>query len=61
LTLLHNGVLVQDHVAITKNTPGAEGEGLCEAGPILLQDHFHPAVKETPLRFRNIWVRELGK
>ena len=28
-------------------------------GPILLQDHIHQDVKETPLRFRNIWVREL--
>jgi hypothetical protein len=61
LTLLHNGVLVQDHVTIAKNTPGSEADGLCEAGPILLQDHFHPEVKDTLLRFRNIWVRELDK
>ncbi len=60
LTLLHNGVLVQDHVAITKNTPGSEAGTTCEAGPLLLQDHFHPEVKDTLLRFRNIWVRELG-
>jgi hypothetical protein len=59
LTLLHNGVLVQDHVTITKNTPGSESKSVCDAGPILLQDHFHPEVKDTLLRFRNIWVRPL--
>lgn len=61
LTLLHNGVLVQDHVSITKNTPGSESGALCEPGPILLQDHFHPEVKDTLLRFRNIWVRPLER
>ncbi|MFN0104171.1 MAG: DUF1080 domain-containing protein [Bryobacteraceae bacterium] len=61
LTLLHNGVLVHDHVTITKNTPGSESASLCEPGPILLQDHFHPEVKDTLLRFRNIWVRPIRK
>jgi hypothetical protein len=60
LTLLHNGVLVQDNVSIAKNTPGSESKSVCDAGPILLQDHFHPEVKDTLLRFRNIWVRPLG-
>ncbi len=60
LTLLHNGVLVQDHVNITKNTPGSEVKTACDPGPILLQDHFHPEVKDTLLRFRNIWVRPLS-
>jgi len=23
----------------------------------LLQDHYHPDVTATPMRFRNIWVR----
>ncbi|MBL8238769.1 MAG: DUF1080 domain-containing protein [Bryobacterales bacterium] len=59
LTLFHNGVLVQDHVSITKNTPGSEETSPCEPGPLLLQDHFHPEVKDTLLRFRNIWVRPL--
>ncbi|HEU0119068.1 MAG TPA: DUF1080 domain-containing protein [Bryobacteraceae bacterium] len=59
LTLLHNGVLVQDHVPIKGNTPGSDEARVCEAGPILLQDHFHPDVKDTLLRFRNIWVRPL--
>lgn len=59
LTLLHNGVLVQDHVEIKGNTPGSEKKSACDDGPILLQDHFHPDVKDTLLRFRNIWVRPL--
>ena len=59
LTLLHNGVLIQDNVTITKNTPGEMDSNLCSPGPLLLQDHFHPEVKDTLLRFRNIWVREL--
>lgn len=61
LTLLHNGVLVQDHVRINRNTPGSESASVCDPGPILLQDHFHPEVKDTLLRFRNIWVREIGQ
>ena len=54
LTLLHNGILVQDHVPVVPRRG-------CDANPgsLLLQDHYHPAVTETPMRFRNIWVREL--
>ncbi|HUU26417.1 MAG TPA: DUF1080 domain-containing protein [archaeon] len=52
LTVLHNGVLIQDNIKI-KATPGGvrDTEGPC--GPIFLQDHHHP------VRYRNIWVREL--
>ncbi|MCC7499716.1 MAG: DUF1080 domain-containing protein [Bryobacterales bacterium] len=59
LTLLQNGVLVQDHVPIEKPTPGATFSDVCEDGPLELQDHHHPDVKETFLRFRNIWYRPL--
>lgn len=59
LTLLHNGVLVQDHVAIKGPTPGADRFNVCEPGPLRLQDHYHPDVKETFMRFRNIWYRPL--
>jgi len=61
LTLLHNGVLVQNHVSISKNTPGGESATACDPGPLLLQDHFHPEVKDTLLRFRNIWLRPLDR
>lgn len=56
VTVLHNGVLVQDHVTLTGPTghyarPPYEAHP--ERLPIRLQDHAHP------VRFRNIWLREL--
>jgi len=60
LTVLHNGVLVQDHVTIKGVTAGGDtATGVCEPGPLKLQDHYHPDVKETFMRFRNIWYRPL--
>lgn len=53
LTLFHNGVLVQDHVTIQDPAP------VCEQGPLMLQDHIHPDVKETLVKYRNIWYRPL--
>lgn len=55
VTALHNGVLVLNHFEVLGLTPWTdapkyEAHG---AGPIRLQDHGHP------VRFRNIWVREL--
>jgi hypothetical protein len=52
VTTLWNGVLVQDNVEI-KPTPGGIREGESPRGPIFLQDHNHP------VKFRNMWVREL--
>ena len=55
VTVLHNGVLVQDNVEIQGQTSHDVPE--YEAGPaklpLALQDHNHP------VRFRNVWVREL--
>jgi len=56
ITLLYNGVLVQDHVTLTGPTdwlkrPPYKAHALKE--PLLLQDHG------SPVRYRNIWVREL--
>ena len=56
MTVLHNGVLVQDHATLTGPTghyarPPYEVHP--EKLPILLQDHSHP------VRYRNIWLREL--
>lgn len=55
LTVLHNGVLVEDHVELSgptayKAQPPYEAHGKL---PLRLQDHGFP------LRFRNIWIREL--
>ncbi len=50
ITLLHNGVKVQDNVEVPKGTtahPTPEGP---EPGPIYIQDHGNP------IRFRNIWI-----
>ena len=57
MTVLHNGVLVQHDVALTGPTafqahpPYAAHPARL---PLTLQDH------EFPVRYRNIWVRELG-
>jgi hypothetical protein len=56
VTVLHNGVLVQDNVALTG--PTAHGERPPykpgpDKLPLGLQDHGNP------VRYRNIWIREL--
>src|SRR5438309_4439535 len=55
-TVFHNGVLVQDNVELSG--PTAHGkrppyEPQPEKLPLALQDHSHP------VRYRNIWIREL--
>jgi hypothetical protein len=60
LTLLHNGVLVQDHVTIKGVTPGSVDKTVCDPAPLRLQDHHHPDAKTTFMRFRNIWYRPLA-
>jgi hypothetical protein len=58
LTALHNGVLVQNHVALKGDTKyiGAPEYKAHGALPIRLQAHGDPS---APISFRNIWVREL--
>lgn len=55
ITVLHNGVLVQNHTAITGTTPyiGLPQTQVHGKGPIRLQDHGNTT------SFRNIWIREL--
>lgn len=56
LTVFHNGVLVQNNVELTGPTSWLERspyQAHDEKQPIALQDHGNP------VRFRNIWVREL--
>jgi len=58
-TVLHNGVLVQDHTVLSGGTswmgPNAASEYKAHPDklPLALQDHGNP------VRFRNIWIREL--
>ncbi len=55
VTVFHNGVLVQDNVEIQGSTATEKPmyETQPEKLPLALQDHNHP------VRYRNIWVREL--
>ena len=55
-TVLHNGVVTQNHTELLGDTPHKKvGTYIkhSEKGPIKLQDHGNP------MRFRNIWIREL--
>jgi hypothetical protein len=53
-TVLHNGVLIQDHIPVKGTaTTAAEFQGDSPTGPLILQDHGNP------VRFRNIWIRKL--
>jgi hypothetical protein len=58
VTAFHNGVLVQNHVALKGvtlyiGTPAYHAHG---PAPILLQAHGDPS---APISYRNVWVREL--
>jgi len=53
-TVLHNGVLIQDHIPVVEQgTAAAPLKGFAEKGPLYLQDHGNP------VRFRNVWIRPL--
>jgi hypothetical protein len=58
-TVIHNGVLIQDHVALEGGTGWIGPHTITDyvahgdAGPLMFQDH------NNPVRFRNVWVREL--
>jgi len=58
-TVLHNGVLIHDHVHLSGGTGWRGPHAISEYAPhpdklpIKLQDHGNP------VRFRNIWIREL--
>lgn len=57
VTVLHNGVLIQNHSEYTGPTAWIDRPAYSKhpvKQPIALQDHGNP------VRYRNIWVRELG-
>ena len=56
VTVIHNGVLVQDHVTLTGPTSHRRRppyQRHADRLPLRLQDHGQP------VRFRNIWIRSL--
>ena len=56
VTVIHNGVLVQDHVALrgpTQYIGQPEYKAHEDKLPLQLQDH------SNPVSYRNIWIREL--
>jgi hypothetical protein len=55
VTVMHNGVIVQNHTPIQGTTEyiGAPKQPVHGRGPISLQDHGNQ------VSFRNIWIREL--
>ncbi len=56
ITAVHNGVLILNHFELKGDTPFVRPpkyEKHSDKGPLSLQDHGNP------LRFRNIWVREI--
>ena len=59
VTVIHNGIVVQNHVELLGKTRhkavATYEENHPEAGPIRLQDHND---NQAPA-FRNIWVRKL--
>ena len=57
MTVMHNGVLVQDHVELKGTTPyiGWPKNPAHGKGPLMLQDHQD----NSRVSFRNIWLREL--
>jgi hypothetical protein len=68
LTMLHNGVLIQDHVPVQRRNCVAD------EGPLVLQDHGRvvgrkigtaagvvEGAPDTTVKFRNIWMRRLSQ
>jgi hypothetical protein len=56
VTVLHNGVLIQNHVELQGTTVyigEAQYEAHAPKAPLMLQDH------SNPVSYRNIWIREL--
>lgn len=54
VTIIHNGVVIQENLELPRVTGGAISEKETTADCILLQDHGNP------VQYRNIWVEKLN-
>ena len=54
LTLVQNGICVQNNVELTRNTPGGVTDYRVAEGPLLLQCHGG-----DPVSYRNVWFERL--
>ena len=55
MTVLQNGVLIQDNVEIPGGTRASSGGDPSKPGPIMLQDHGNA------IRYRSVWTRDLQR
>ena len=53
VTVLQNGIVIQNNVQIQGATGGATDDDAAAPGPLQLQDHGNP------VKYRNIWVAPL--
>jgi len=53
ITVLQNGIVIQNNVTLYAPTGGAVDQKLGEPGPLLLQDHG------DPVQYRNVWLVHL--
>ena len=53
VTVLQNGIVIQNNVQIQGSTGGATDDDAAEPGPLRLQDHGNP------VKYRNIWIAPL--
>jgi len=53
LTVVHNGVTIQENLSVPGPTAEAMDNNVTEPGPIYLQDHGNP------VQYRNIWLIEM--
>jgi len=53
VTVLQNGIVIQNNVEVLGPTGGAMDDKITEPGPLRLQDHGNP------VKYRNIWLVEL--
>ena len=54
ITVVQNGVTIQDNLELPHITPGGQDNNEKNPGPLMLQDHGNP------VQYRNIWVQKLN-